>query len=153
VRALSDAGFPVGVLVAPVLPGLTDTEESIDATVAALAKAGAVSATALPLHLRPGAREWYLSWLERTRPDLVPHYRELFRGGSYSPAAYQREVTARVRAAAGRYRIGLAEPGAARQVPDAGSPDAPTPETAASAAPVPQAQQPRPPEMTQLTLL
>src|SRR5438067_2057709 len=40
-RQLSDAGFGVGVLVAPILPGLSDSDESIDATVAALAAAGA----------------------------------------------------------------------------------------------------------------
>src|SRR5256885_5497892 len=79
VRQLSDAGFRVGVLVAPVLPGLSDTDESIEATIGALARAGAASATPLPLHLRPGAREWYLGWLSRTRPELVPRYRSLFR--------------------------------------------------------------------------
>jgi len=128
VRALTDAGFPVSVLMAPILPGLTDDDASIDATVAAIAASGAVSATPLPLHLRPGAREWYLTWLGRTRPDLVPRYRELFRGGSYSPTAYQREVTGRVREAARRHGIGAAERAEARRVgpPDA-SPDPPPP--------------------------
>jgi DNA repair photolyase len=116
VRQLTDAGFRVGVLVAPILPGLSDHDESIEATVSALAAAGAASATPIPLHLRPGAREWYLGWLGRTRPDLVARYRALFRGGSYSPAAYQRDVTARVTAAARRYGIGAHEPGEARQV-------------------------------------
>jgi DNA repair photolyase len=106
VRTLTDAGFPVGVLVAPILPGITDHDASLEATVAAVAAAGAVSATPLPLHLRHGAREWYLAWLGRTRPDLVPRYRELFRGGSYSPASYQRELTDRVRAMARRHGIG-----------------------------------------------
>ncbi|MFD0785055.1 intein-containing Rv2578c family radical SAM protein, partial [Micromonospora azadirachtae] len=55
VRTLSDAGFSVGVLMAPILPGLTDDDESIDATVAAIAAAGATSVTPIPLHLRPGA--------------------------------------------------------------------------------------------------
>jgi DNA repair photolyase len=116
VRQLSDAGFRVGVLVAPILPGLSDGDESIEATVRALAQAGAASATPIPLHLRPGAREWYASWLGHTHPELVPRYRELFRGGSYSLAAYQRDVTDRVRAAAQRYGIGAREPGEAREV-------------------------------------
>jgi DNA repair photolyase len=109
VRQLTDAGFDVSVLMAPILPGLTDTDESIEETVAAIAAAGAVQVTPLPLHLRTGAREWYLGWLARTRPDLLPRYRELFRGGSYSPAAYQREVTARVGRAAAR--AGIGDPG------------------------------------------
>ena len=104
-RQLSDAGFGVGVLVAPILPGLSDSDESIDATVAALAAAGAAGATPIPLHLRPGAREWYLAWLRRTRPDLVSRYRELYQGGSYADKAYQEDVCARVRAAAERHGI------------------------------------------------
>jgi len=104
-RQLTDAGFGVGVLVAPILPGLSDDDESIDATVAALAEAGARGATPIPLHLRPGARDWYLAWLGQSRPDLVPRYRELFRGGSYSARAYQEDVCARVRAAAERHGI------------------------------------------------
>ena len=126
VRQLSDAGFAVGVLVAPILPGITDTDESIDATIAALARAGAASATPLPLHLRPGAREWYLGWLARTRPELVARYRSLFRDGSYAPAAYQREVCARVRAAARRHHIGVTDSGEARQIP---TPPPPKPES------------------------
>ncbi|MBO4207395.1 Rv2578c family radical SAM protein [Micromonospora echinofusca] len=109
VRTLSDAGFDVGVLMAPVLPGLTDTDESIEATVAAVAAAGATGVTPLALHLRPGAREWYAAWLAREFPRLVPRYRELFGGGSYLPAAYQRDLVARVRTAARRY--GLPRPG------------------------------------------
>jgi DNA repair photolyase len=105
VRALTAAGFRVGVLMAPILPGLTDDEDSVDATVAAIGAAGAASLTPLPLHLRPGAREWYGAWLARERPELVPRYQTLYSRGNYAPAAYQRELTARVRAAARRHRI------------------------------------------------
>jgi DNA repair photolyase len=109
VRRLTDAGFSIGVLMAPILPGLTDTDESIEETVAAIAAAGATSVTPLPLHLRPGAREWYASWLTRTHPSLAPRYRELFSKGSYLPQAYQQEIAARVRMATRRH--GLHRPG------------------------------------------
>lgn len=108
VRQLSDAGFAVGVLMAPILPGLTDQDESIEATVAAIAAAGAASLTPLALHLRPGAREWYEAWLARQHPALVPHYRQLYRRGAYPPEAYQRELAARVGAAGRRHGIGPA---------------------------------------------
>lgn len=106
VRQLTEAGFPVGVLMAPILPGLSDDEAAIDATVAAIAAAGAARVTPVPLHLRPGAREWYGRWLASTHPQLVPRYRELFARGAYLPKEYQREVTARVRQAARRHRLG-----------------------------------------------
>nr|WP_221378545.1 intein-containing Rv2578c family radical SAM protein [Actinoplanes polyasparticus] len=116
VRRLTDAGFEVSVLMAPILPGLTDSDESIDQTVAAIAAAGATSVTPLPLHLRPGAREWYAAWLTSTRPELAPRYRELYGNGSYAPQAYQREVTARVRMAARRHGLHRAGPGEARAI-------------------------------------
>ncbi|QSB14076.1 Rv2578c family radical SAM protein [Natronosporangium hydrolyticum] len=106
VRRLTDAGFRVGVLMAPILPGLTDDPAQLEETVAAIAAAGAASLTPLPLHLRPGAREWYGQWLAREHPQLVQHYRDLYGKGSYAPQAYQREVTARVRQAARRHGIG-----------------------------------------------
>jgi DNA repair photolyase len=140
VRRLTDAGFPVSVLMAPVLPGLTDDDESIDATVAAIAASGAVTATPLPLHLRTGAREWYLGWLARTRPGLLPRYRTLFARGAYSPGAYQRQLTDRVRAAMARHGISTSQPGRARQV-------------ATEPEPQPQPQPQPPDEAVQLTLL
>jgi DNA repair photolyase len=111
VRRFADAGFAVTVLMAPVLPGLTDSDESIDATVAAIARAGATSVVPLTLHLRPGTREWYQLWLSTNHPELVDRYRELYRGGSYAPKTYQGDVSARVAQAARRH--GLNRPGMA----------------------------------------
>ncbi|MFG3709741.1 Rv2578c family radical SAM protein [Micromonospora sp. NPDC047730] len=118
VRALTDAGFDVGVLMAPILPGLSDDDASIDATVAAIAAAGATSVTPLALHLRPGAREWYAHWLGREFPHLVPRYRELYRSGAYAPQSYQRELTARVRIASRRHGLHRGERGDNRRLPD-----------------------------------
>jgi DNA repair photolyase len=117
VRALTDAGFAVGVLMAPVLPALTDTSEEIEGTVAAIASAGGASVTPIPLHLRPGAREWYLGWLRRSRPDLIRRYQELYERGAYAPGPYQREVTARVRTAARRHGLERAVSGESRNLP------------------------------------
>ena len=67
VRQFADAGFDVHVLMAPILPGLTDTDESIDATVAAIAAAGAArrhAADAAPAARRPGV----VPRLARPRP-------------------------------------------------------------------------------------
>ncbi|MEU7873259.1 intein-containing Rv2578c family radical SAM protein [Dactylosporangium sp. NPDC049140] len=141
IRRLSDNGFEVGVLMAPILPGLTDTPESIDATVAALSAAGAASIVPLALHLRPGAREWYRAWLLREHPELGPRYRELYGDGSYAPQSYQREISARVRLAARRHGMRTGGTGTTRM----GGPEE-----------GPPAQQPKPaqkPEPEQLTLL
>jgi DNA repair photolyase len=108
VRRFADAGFAVHVLMAPILPGLTDSEESIDATVSAIAAAGAAGVSPIALHLRPGAREWYRAWLERAHPELVARYQEIYGRGSYAPKAYQREISAGVANAARRHGLGKA---------------------------------------------
>ncbi|BCJ66217.1 Rv2578c family radical SAM protein [Polymorphospora rubra] len=123
VRTLTEAGFRVNVLMAPILPGLTDTDDAIEATVSAIAAAGAASITPIPLHLRPGAREWYARWLARGFPHLVPLYRELYRAGSYLPQAYQRELVARVRLAARRHGLHRFEPEAAPEPPPPARPE------------------------------
>ena len=96
VRRVRDAGLPCGVFVAPVLPKLTDSEEQLDALLASIAEAGATGVTVLPLHLRPGAREWFARWLVRERPDLVADYRGLYARGSYVDARYRRWLGARI---------------------------------------------------------
>jgi DNA repair photolyase len=106
VRRLTDAGIGCGVLMAPVLPFLTDSPDQLDRTVREIAEAGARSVSPLVLHLRPGAREWYLGWLGRHHPELLPRYQKLYRGGSYARRSYQQEIGARVRELARRHGVG-----------------------------------------------
>jgi DNA repair photolyase len=96
VRAVTDAGLPCGVFLAPVLPGLTDGKAELDAAIGAIAAAGATGVTVIPLHLRPGAREWFTAWLEREHPQLVPRYRQLYARGAYVPAEYRTWLSQRV---------------------------------------------------------
>jgi DNA repair photolyase len=79
VRELTDAGIPTGVLMAPVLPGISDRPEQLRAVVEAAIDAGATHVSPILLHLRPGVREEFLPWLEEAHPDLVPRYLEMYR--------------------------------------------------------------------------
>jgi DNA repair photolyase len=83
--------------VAPVLPGLTDSDEQLDDLLGRIAAAGADGASVMALHLRPGAREWFLAWLALEHPQLMPLYRELYGGGSYVRRAYAEDLRSRVR--------------------------------------------------------
>ncbi len=99
------------------------------ATVAAIADAGATSVTPLVLHLRPGAREWYLHWLGQHHPRLVERYERMYAGGAYAPTWYQRRITRQVHELADAYGIGPAHRGEARRISPAPSDPAATPES------------------------
>ena len=125
VRALADSGIGCSVLMAPILPYLSDSPEQLRAAVEAIARAGARSVTPLMLHLRPGAREWYAAWLKEHHPDLVPRYRALYRRGSYLPAAYGDRVTGLVHDYAAEFGMKRPERGSARSLPQP-EPEPPT---------------------------
>lgn len=74
-RLLADAGVPVGVLIAPILPGLTDDREALRALLLAAKNAGASWAAGDPLRMGRATRHTLLPWLERERPDLALRYR------------------------------------------------------------------------------
>ncbi|WP_454857030.1 Rv2578c family radical SAM protein [Promicromonospora soli] len=97
IRAIRAAGLPCGVMVAPILPWLTDSLAHLERLLDDLVGAGATGVTVLPLHLRPGAREWYLGWLERTHPHLVEGYGRVYARGSYAHKGYRDWLWARVR--------------------------------------------------------
>lgn len=64
---LCQAGIPVSVLVAPVIPGLTDSE--IPRILRAASEAGACSAAWTLLRLPEPVQPVFLEWLARTQPD------------------------------------------------------------------------------------
>ncbi|MFE7742383.1 Rv2578c family radical SAM protein [Nocardia sp. NPDC057455] len=96
VRALTDAGFAVNVLVAPVIPCLTDGQAQLDAIFGAIAEAGAESAVAFPMHLRGPTKGWFLSWLAEHHPALLRRYRQLYRRGAYVTPEYSAWLRSRV---------------------------------------------------------
>ncbi len=117
VRKLNEAGIPCGVLMAPIIPFISDTDEMMERTVKAISDAGATHISPIVLHLRKGgAREWWMTWLGKHRPDLVPRYRELYEDRAYSPKDFQRQVADRVHALATAYGIGRKTPSSARRI-------------------------------------
>ena len=139
VRAFRERGLGCGVLMAPVIPFLGDRPEQLRATVRAIAAAGATSVTPLVLHLRPGAREWFLAWLARRHPHLVRRYERLYAAGAYAPRWYQRQITRQVHELAREFGIGPAGTGLSRRT--------------RTSEPEPEPEHPGLPEPTQLTLL
>jgi DNA repair photolyase len=96
VARLNEAGIPCGVLVAPILPGLSDGREQLDDVVRACVDAGAPSISPVLLHLRPGVKEHYLGWLADAHPELLERHQRLY-PGSYAPGRERDRVTQLVR--------------------------------------------------------
>lgn len=103
VRRLNDAGIPTGVLIAPIIPGLSDASDQLEEVTSACLDAGAVSVTPLVLHLRPGVKEHFLSDLRAKRPDLANELQRRYRG-AYLPQDVQRQITDRVTRTVARLR-------------------------------------------------
>jgi DNA repair photolyase len=98
IAALNAAGIPAGVLMAPILPGITDRPDQLREVAAAAIDAGATHVSPILLHLRPGIREEYMPWLAENYPDLVPRYQEMYSARSgYAGKADQRILGDRVR--------------------------------------------------------
>ncbi|MBF6096902.1 Rv2578c family radical SAM protein [Nocardia cyriacigeorgica] len=105
VRALADAGFEVDVMVAPVIPYLTDSSAHLDELFAAIADAGARSVIAFPMHLRGSTRGWFLGWLAETHPALLRRYRQLYGRGAYVTPEYSRWLRGRIDPLLERHRL------------------------------------------------
>jgi DNA repair photolyase len=106
ISAIRDAGLDCHVMVAPVLPHLTDSVEHLDGLLRQIALAGATGVTVFGLHLRGSTRGWFMAWLARTHPQLVGRYRELYRRGAYLPPSYREELRARAAPLVAKYRLG-----------------------------------------------
>jgi hypothetical protein len=79
-----------------VLPGISDGDESLAATVRAARDAGAAFLLVGVLNLTPGTREHFLEALAHDWPELLPRYLDLYRGRSHLPTAFVSEVSGRV---------------------------------------------------------
>jgi DNA repair photolyase len=97
VERLAASGVSVGVYANPVMPLLTDREESLEALAAAAKQAGATHFGAGILFLMPSAQKAFFPFLEEKFPLLVRRYRERFENNPYLRGAYQEMVRDRVR--------------------------------------------------------
>lgn len=97
VRKLVDAGIECGVLVAPIIPGMSDGEAQLTEVVEACVGAGAASVSAISLFLRPGVREHWMAWLREHRPDLLADHQRRYAKGSRLAKGEQEAVSAIVR--------------------------------------------------------
>src|ERR1700730_3194366 len=92
ISKLIGAGIKASVGMAPILPGISDRPEQLEAVVRAAREAGAVGIWANLLYLRPGTKEHFLECVARHWPELLPRYEEEYRKGAYLPEERTRPV-------------------------------------------------------------
>ena len=92
VRRLNERGVPSGVLMAPVLPGISDRPDQIEAVVKGAAEAGARFIAGTYLHLRGPLKDHYFRWIEAEYPHLTRYYRHEYGQRSYVSAAIRKRL-------------------------------------------------------------
>lgn len=94
-RQLVDAGVLCGVMMAPIIPGLTDDDIHLEEVIAAAKAHGASFIAPNVLHLKPGTKEWFMPALRDAYPHLTARYEKYYRG-PYAPREYTQHVIERV---------------------------------------------------------
>ena len=104
-RMLRDAGIDAAVLCMPVLPGITDSEESLDRAAKAASEAGATAFRHRPLKIDVEIRDYYMQFLAAEFPMLVPRYEALYGNDIHPGKEYERELEQRVTRVRTRYEF------------------------------------------------
>jgi DNA repair photolyase len=104
VRELNDAGIRAGVLMNPIVPGLTSQPAKLENTIKAIADHGAAFMGTNLLYLKDGTRVHFMNFLEKHFPALATKYQRLYRG-AYAPDAYAKEVRGMVKMLQKKYRV------------------------------------------------
>jgi DNA repair photolyase len=97
VRAARELGLECDVFMMPIIPYLTDTRDHLDSALAQIKAAGATSVLYSALHLRPGAKEWFMKWIGENHPQLLPRYEAMYATGSTAPKEYRKWLAAKIR--------------------------------------------------------
>jgi DNA repair photolyase len=92
VAELTRAGIETGVLIAPLMPGINDAPEQVEAILELAYEAGASYVTGIALHLRGELHELFFDWLREHRPALVERYERLYRKRAYAPVEERRRL-------------------------------------------------------------
>jgi DNA repair photolyase len=104
-RELCDAGVRAGVLMAPIVPGISSQPAKLERTVKAIADHGAPFVGANILHLEGGTRDHFMKFLDAEYPQLIAGYGRLYAGRKYAEKKYVSEVRAMLAALQTRYGL------------------------------------------------
>jgi DNA repair photolyase len=107
VRRLREAGLRVGIMCAPLLPGITDTGPALNRMAELAHHSRACFLHANPLFLKPCSKETYLAFIREHFPALEPMYRTRYESAAFVPRAYAERCRELLRAACKKHGLGL----------------------------------------------
>jgi DNA repair photolyase len=96
-RRLIEGGIHAGLLVAPIIPGVTDDWPGLARLMEAAKEAGARYVVGSALRLGPAARHRFLPFLAREFPELAERYQRHYAGKDHVSQSYQDALTRRLR--------------------------------------------------------
>jgi DNA repair photolyase len=105
VQKLRSAGVCAGVNANPVMPGITDSEQSLDRVARAAKAHGALTLGGGPLYLPVAAQKVFLPFIEQQFPNLAARYHKAFESNIYLSKAYKDALSERVRRIRERYGL------------------------------------------------
>ncbi len=100
---LTEKGIHAGLLIAPVLPGITDSRDSLAALMAAGKAAGARYAVGSALRLGPATRSRFLPHLSHEFPELAGRYARRYENRQMPGRDYTEALSARIRSLQAEY--------------------------------------------------
>ena len=107
VRKLREAGIAAGVFAMPVLPGLTDREEDLDALAKGARDAGAQWFAGRVLFLMPSSWKVFQAFLKPKFPKLAQRYHEWYKGYGDMPKEYRSKMATRFEELRRKYELGV----------------------------------------------
>ncbi len=123
VRELVDAGVRTGVIMNPIVPGISSRPALMEQTMKAIADSGAHFVGCNVMFLEGGTRDHFMGWLESEHPELVDGYRRLY-ARKYAPASYRKDVESVFNALRDKYGLSSRAQTAAQTAIASGSADA-----------------------------
>jgi len=104
-QAITEAGVRAGILLMPIIPGLTDSERTLESVVRAAAAHGARYVHGRVLFLKDSAKKAFYEYLKQTAPDLHARYSRIYGRRAYTSDEYQREILSKVKKLKEKYNL------------------------------------------------
>ena len=105
VRRLRQARLRTGILCSPLMPGITDNAEALDAMCRLASEAGANFLAAQPLFLKPCSKSTFLAFVHDHFPELEANYAQRYETEAFVSRAYQKRISDLVAAVTRKYGL------------------------------------------------